>query len=287
MLRWLLGRGASATAVAQMQSRITPALWQEVLQAYPFLAALTPTEAEQLQSRAAWLLASKTINGARGKALTDFMRLSIASQAALPILHLSPTLYEGWEEIIVYPDGFSIPRAHLDEVGVVHEYTEEAAGEAWDGGPIILSWPDTLPGDRGANVVIHEFTHKLDLYSGEANGIPDLSAHPELSVRTWQRILDKSLAQFTAALDAVEAAIPNDVDPDSDEAAPWYEQLPLDPYAATDEAEFFAVSSEHFFVDPTRLAETLPDWYALLCTYFRQDPLRRMTSINQDCLPER
>lgn len=275
MLRWLKGRGAAASAVAQMQARITPELWRDVLQAYPFLATLGADEAGQLQARAAWLLASKTMNGARGQVLSDFMRLSIAAQAALPILNLSPTLYEGWEEIIVYPEGFSIPRIHQDDAGVVHEYDEEAAGEAWEGGPVILSWADTLPGDTAFNVIIHEFAHKLDLSSGDADGIPDLSAHPGLSPRTWRRILSSSLDQFTVALDTIEAAIPGDIDPESEAAAPWYSQLPLDPYAATDEAEFFAVSSEHFFVDPAPLALALPDWYELLRAYYRQDPLAR------------
>ena len=49
----------------------------------------------------------------------------------------------------------------------------------------------------------------------------------------------------------------------------------MDAYAATDRAEFFAVSSEAFFVDPQPLAQALPDWYELLKLYYRQDPLRR------------
>jgi len=275
MLRWLRGRGASASTVAQMQARISADLWNQVRQSYPFLAVLDDEEAALLQSRAAWILASKTINGARGQELTDFMRLSIAAQAALPIMHLSPTLYEGWEEIIVYPEGFTIPRVHQDTTGVVHEYEEQAAGEAWEGGPVILSWADTLPDNTPFNVIIHEFAHKLDLYSGDADGMPDLSAHATLSPRIWRRVLDDSLDRFTAALDAIEAAIPAHIDPESDDAAPWYSQLPLDPYAATDEAEFFAVSSEHFFVDPLALATALPEWYALLSAYYHQDTLAR------------
>jgi len=259
-----------------VQSRIAPELWTRVLQAHPFLAVLDETEREQLLARAAWLLASKNLNGARGLRLDDFMRLSIAAQAALPILNLAPALYEGWDEIIVYPEGFSIPRVQQDDVGVVHEYDEAAAGEAWEGGPVILSWADTLPGAGAFNVVIHEFAHKLDLSSGHADGMPALGAHRDLSPRTWRQVLDDSLERFTAALDAVEAAIPRHIDPESEAADAWYGQLPLDPYAATDEAEFFAVSSEHFFVDPGPLAQALPQWYELLRAYYRQDPLDRL-----------
>jgi len=275
MLRWLKGRGARPSAVADMQARIPPELWRQVLDAYPFLAALTPDETAQLQARAAWLLASKTINGAQGLAVSDFMRLSIAAQAGLPILNLAPELYEGWDEIIVYPASFRIPRSRQDEDGVVHEYIEDAAGEAWEGGPLVLSWEDTQLSEGGFNVVIHEFAHKLDLRSGDADGMPSLAAHPELDPRVWRRVLDDSLDRFIAAVDAVEAAIPRDVDPESEDADAWYGQLPLDPYAATDEAEFFAVSSEHFFVDPHPMQQTLPEWYALLRAYYRQDPAER------------
>ncbi len=275
MLRWLKGRGARPSAVAEMQARISPELWRQVLDAHPFLAALTAEEAAQLLARSAWLLASKNINGAQGLEVSDFMRLSIAAQASLPILNLAPELYEGWDEIIVYPASFRIPRSRQDDDGVVHEYLEDAAGEAWEGGPLVLSWEDTQFSDGGFNVVIHEFAHKLDLRSGYADGMPSLAAHPELKPQSWRRILDDSLDRFIAAVDAVEAAIPHDVDPESEAADAWYGQLPMDPYAATDEAEFFAVSSEHFFVDPYPLHEALPQWYGLLRAYYRQDPLER------------
>lgn len=275
MLRWLKGRGARAAEVAQMQARIAPELWRQVLDAHPFLAALDADESAQLLARSAWLLASKTINGAQGLEGTDFMRLSIAAQASLPILNLTPTLYEGWDEIIVYPAGFRIPRKQMDEDGVMHEYLEDAAGEAWDGGPLVLSWEDTQLSEGGFNVVIHEFAHKLDLQSGLADGMPSLAAHGDLKPRDWRRVLDDSLDRFIAAVEAVEAAIAHDVDPESAEADAWYGHLPLDPYAATDEAEFFAVSSEHFFVDPQPMAEALPEWFGLLRAYYRQDPLAR------------
>jgi len=230
-----------------------------------------------LRERAAWLLASKSFSGAQGLEVTSDIMLSVAIQAALPILALDPALYEGWTEIILYPGGFLIPRTDVDESGVVHEYVTEASGEAWEGGPVILSWEDSAGGqDPRVNVVIHEFAHKLDLYAGEADGIPSLHMRRDIQARHWASVLDESYDAFCRALEAVEAAIPSDVDPESDQASPWYDTLPLDPYAATDPAEFFAVSSEGFFVDPAPLARKLPEWYALLRTYYRQDPLERL-----------
>ena len=282
MLRWLKGGSAGRSEVERMQARIPETLWSEVVQAYPFLACLDADERAQLRARSAWLLASKDINGAQGLVLTDTIRLAIAAQAALLILKLDPGLYAGWNEIIVYPGGFLVARSHLDEDGVMHEYVEEAAGEAWEGGPVVLSWDEPGAGEddeeeglHAFNVVIHEFAHKLDLRTGIADGMPELHGRPGLSARTWRSVLEESLDRYTHLLDTVEAAIPPDVDPESPDAHPWYAQLPLDPYAATDEAEFFAVSSESFFVDPQPLAQALPAWYRLLAAYYGQDPAAR------------
>ena len=90
-----------------MQARISPELWRQVLG--PSLPGRAGRPGSAQLARSAWLLASKSINGAQGLDVTDAMRLSIAAQASLPILNLTPSLYEGWNEIIVYPAGFRIP----------------------------------------------------------------------------------------------------------------------------------------------------------------------------------
>ena len=278
MFRWLTGRGATQRGVALESARISTEAWRHAIATHPFLAGLSAEDDEALRQRTAWVLASKSFNGAQGLIVTDEIMLSIAIQAALPIMALNPALYEGWHEIVVYPGGFLIPRADVDESGVVHEYVQEASGEAWDGGPVILSWEDAGPAGiaHGANVVIHEFAHKLDLHAGEADGVPGLLAHPQISAARWRRVLRDTFEHFNEALGAVEDAIPRHIDPESDEAAPWYDTLALDPYAATDPAEFFAVSSEAFFVAPEPLAHAMPAWYELLALYYRQDPLRRL-----------
>ncbi|AZV94682.1 hypothetical protein CBF45_13910 [Bordetella sp. J329] len=282
MFRWLTGSGASRSATERMQARIPADLWEATLRAAPYLAALDDTERAHLLQRTAWLLASKTINGAQGMVIDNRIRLTIAAQACLPILHLPVELYSGWDEIIVYPSGFLIPRQDADVFGVVHEYMEEAAGQAWDGGPVLLSWDDTVdPGSPGFNVVIHEFAHKLDLYAGDADGTPLLEGHAGLAPRRWRQILDEALETLRCQLEDIEATLPPDVDPDSPEADPWYEDLPLDPYAATDEAEFFAVSSEVFFIAPLRLAQAMPAWYEQLSRYYRQDPRNRSITAAQ------
>jgi len=111
---------------------------------------------------------------------------------------------------------------------------------------------------------------------GEANGMPALHRYVGVAQTRWQQVLHDSFDVFVDALDRLKASLPAHIDPDSHAADAWYAQLPLDPYAATDEAEFFAVSSEAFFTHPEPLAHTLPDWYALLAAYYRQDTLGRL-----------
>ena len=76
--------------------------------------------------------------------------------------------------------------------------------------------------------------------------------------RRWRENLHFAYEHFCDTLDAIEAEIPPDVDPETEQADPWFGRLPLDPYAAVDPAEFFAVCGEAFFVTPHRLAQAYP-----------------------------
>ncbi|MBV2182792.1 MAG: zinc-dependent peptidase [Castellaniella sp.] len=277
MLRWLTSRGARHAAVLREAQALTPDVWRDILGAYEFLRGLSEAESQALRQRTAWILASKSFHGTHGLTVTPAMRHAIAAQAALPILGLDTSLYQGWTQIVVYPGGFLVPRIEVDNAGVVHEYTMETSGESWEGGPVILSWED-IHREDGTNVVIHEFAHKLDQRAGGADGMPELRAHHGLDPQHWHHVLEHAFEDFNARLDAVETAIPLHVDPESDAAEPWYAGLPLDPYAASDLAEFFAVSSEGFFTDPEPLARAWPDWYDLLARYYRQDPRRRLAA---------
>ena len=272
-MRTLLSRWTRSPSVA-----IPDSLWTSSVQSLPFLARLTSEERCRLRTLAGQLLASKQMSAAADLELTSAMQVNIAAQACLPVLNLGLDWYRGWKSIVVYPSEFLVPRSITDDDGVVHEYVEPIAGEAWDGGPLVLSWEDAQQtgGTAGAaySVVIHEFVHKIDLLDGEADGVPPLAAtYKNLQVDHWRSVLSQSYDRFAAELELIDAALPDDLDPESDEADRYYQHLPLDPYAAQDEAEFFAVSSEAFFVAPQRLRAAFPDWYALLAQFFQQDPL--------------
>lgn len=274
MLKTLLGRFTRASAVA-----IPDDLWNAAIAALPGAGHLAPTELARLRELAGQLLAAKEMAAAGELELTAAMQVSIAAQACLPILNLGLEWYRGWSSIIVYPGEFLVPRSVADDDGVVHEYTEPLTGEAWEGGPLLLSWEDAQRSatDTGSaySVVIHEFVHKIDLLDGTADGCPPFSRelHPGLHAEAWMRVLGDTFERFLSELDLIESELPVGVDPDSAAADQYYAHLPFDPYAAHDEAEFFAVTSEAFFVAPHALQRAFPEWYALLAAFFRQDPL--------------
>lgn len=273
MLRSLIDR------ISRPHVAVPDALWDTALASMPFVARLKSDEKARLRELAGRFLADKEMAGAAGLELTSDMQVNIAVQACLPVLHLGLDWYRGWRSIVVYPGEFLVPRSVTDDAGVVHEYTEPIAGEAWDGGPVLLSWEDAQRASRGIgaaySVVIHEFTHKLDLLDGIADGVPPFSSslHAGLDAKAWRATLDDVFQRFVAELELVEAELPPTIDPESSDADPYYAHLPLDAYAAQDEAEFFAVSSEAFFVEPRQLQRAFPEWYALLAAFFRQDPL--------------
>ena len=261
--------------LSKKQARIDDTLWRNALEAFAFCSHLDEAAQARLRSLCESFLAGKTISGAQGFEPTPQVCTAIALQACLPVLELGLDGYADFVEIVVYPDQFLVPRRHTDDAGVVHESTEALAGEAMDGGPVVLSWadvsPDIEPGEQARfNVTIHEFVHKLDMADGEPDGIPPL---PPARRRRWARVLQTSYEAFCDELDRVERAIPRHIDPESEAADRWYARLPMDPYAATDPAEFFAVSGEMFFVAPAVLADAYPLWYSELAAFFHQDPL--------------
>lgn len=246
--------------------------WAHAIAGLPAVAAMPHPAQARLRALSEQFLREKTISGARGFEVTALVRAAIAVQACLPVLALGIAGYRDFVEIVVYPAQFKVPRRNTDDAGVVHETEDWLAGEAMEGGPVVLSWEDVAPDrdDTGTNVVVHEFIHKLDMLDGQADGIPPL---PQALRDAWENTLDAAYDAFCDQLDAVERAIPRHIDPESEAADAWYRSLVLDPYAATDPGEFFAVSGELFFFAPAALQQAFPAWYALLSRFFRQDPL--------------
>jgi len=224
---------------------VDDALWQRATGSLKFLPATA-----RLKDLVVLFLAEKEFAGAHGIEVTDAMRVAIAAQACLPVLELGLDWYRGWRGVVVYPGDFRVQRRELDEHGVVHEWEDDLAGEAFPGGPVVLSW-DAAAHDPAMNVVIHEFAHKLDMLNGEADGLPPL--HAEMDRRAWRAAFADAYEGFCDALERGRDT--------------W-----LDPYAAEHPSEFFAVVSEAFFTEPAETRRRYPDVYDQLRLFYRQDP---------------
>ena len=244
---------------------IPDAMWRDALEALPFLAMYTEAELVRLREKVVLFLDAKSIVGAGGHEVTPLQRVIIALQACALVLEIDLAYYDGWESVVVYPDEFVPGWEWEDEAGVVHVNDDPLAGEAMERGPVILSWADVVASQdweaAGMNLAIHEFAHKIDMRNGTANGCPPLP--PEMAPNVWQRTMRKAFEDFgrKVARDARTA---------------------IDPYAAESPAEFFAVLSEVFFVEPKLLDHEYPDVYAQFARFYRQDPAARMKLLRGD-----
>jgi Mlc titration factor MtfA (ptsG expression regulator) len=184
--------------------------------------------------------------------LDDARCLLIAANACLPVLHLGFDWLRGWREVIVYPGEFRVRREHHDEhTGVVTEGDDVLIGEAWERGPLVLSWADietdlAHPHD-GFNVIVHEIAHKLDMLDGASDGVPPM---PDgMSRREW--------------IDTMQSAYDRHV-----KATDRGRDTAIDPYAAESADEFFACVAEMHYSTPDELRTAEPALAALLARFF-------------------
>lgn len=226
--------------------------WSDLLARSSLLAAQSPARLAILRNRTACFLHDKTFHAAAGHRLDESQKLVIAAMACLPVITLGYRAMRGWSDVIVYPGGFRSRREHHDETtGVVTLVDEEMVGEAWEHGPVVLSWADIAedldqPAD-GFNVVIHEIAHKLDMLDGAMNGVPCLP--PAIPRQRWINVMQAAYDRFVVAVDG------------GDDVA-------IDPYAAESVEEFFAVLSEYHFSAAQVLAVQMPAVATLLDDYY-------------------
>ncbi len=248
--RWL-------TARRIRQHRIDDALWRRIVADSDLFDGLHPAALERVRDLAARFIAGKKFFGAGGFFVDHTVRAAIAAQACRLVVNLGFDHLAACRTVIVYEGGFVAEREVQDEDGIVHTGHEELDGEAAQGGAVVLAWEEARPRRNEpeyfpTNVVIHEFAHKLDELSGHHNGLPPLPK--SMSDGRWPETFS---AAYASLCDIVERDL----------------ETPLDDYAATDPAEFFAVAVETFFTGPDILASGFPEVYGLLKELFREDPL--------------
>lgn len=218
---------------------------------------LDDEERELLTAYATDLLTTRRWEAAQGFELTDRIRTVIAAQAALLILGIGIDQFHDVGAIIVHPstmhfhDQASAGPAHGTETRGTHHLL----GEAQYGGPVVIAWDSASSSarhpERGHDVVLHEFAHKIDMVDGTVDGTPPM---------TDQALYDRWVEICTREFEHLEQGTSGDL---------------IDDYGATDAGEFFAVVTETFFTQPIELREHKPDLYGVFRDFYRQDPAAR------------
>jgi Mlc titration factor MtfA (ptsG expression regulator) len=182
-----------------------------------------------------------------GTEISDLDRVLISASAVIPVFGFPEWEYKNLTNVILYPDTFDgefqFEGGNRNILGMV--------GTGYMNGQMILSRAALTKGfsknSGKENTGIHEFVHLLDKTDGATDGVPEnLMAH-EYAI-PWLQMMHKEMHRIREG------------------------KSDINPYAATNEAEFLAVASEYFFEQPEQLQHKHPEIYSQLSIIFSQDP---------------
>ena len=217
--------------------------------------SLLPDElSEELHGRINIFLDEKEFLGRGGLVITDEIRITVAGNACLLLMGQNKRRFLGFTSVLVYPDTYVAKQVRYDGL-VQHNDDSIRSGESWHRGPVVLSWADVMRGSldhtEGHNVVLHEFSHKLDEENSIVDGLPVLRNNADYA--EWADVLSK---EYEALLIRVEKNT-NSV---------------IDEYGASSPPEFFAVATESFFEKPVQMKNKLPDLYQQFEKFYGLNP---------------
>jgi Mlc titration factor MtfA (ptsG expression regulator) len=240
----------------KIAGRPFPAEWLAIIERnVPLYARLPESDREELKRHILVFMAEKKFEGCGGLRMTDEIKLTVAAQACVLLLHRQTDYYPGLKSILVYPRAFVAGNARHAIGGMVLETAEVRSGESWHHGSVVLSWDDVRRSAAdirdGQNVVFHEFAHQLDSSGGKGDSTPILGDRSTFIA--WARALGEDYERFRRDIETGRADV-------------------LDEYGAVNPAEFFAVATECFFETPEELRRVYPRLYDELKRFYQQDP---------------
>ncbi|HEX2533534.1 MAG TPA: M90 family metallopeptidase [Chitinophagaceae bacterium] len=212
----------------------------------PFYNALDEAGRNRFEARVQRFLGRTRITGV-GTEVEPLDRVLVAASAIIPIFAFPDWEYINLKEVLLYPDAFN------------EEFAQEGEGRTTLGvvgtGPyqnlMILSRHELRQGFQNRtgkrNTAIHEFVHLVDKTDGAVDGIPEALLERGY-VQPWLKMIRGYLQELMRG------------------------KTDINPYGATNEAEFFAVVAEYFFERPDLLEEKHPELYRMLSAIFLQEP---------------
>lgn len=242
-----------------------PKNYEEVLVKIPYFQRLSSDEQEKIKRSIVKFIVTKEFTGVKIE-VTDEIRVVVAFYACLLLLKIeTDNCYDNLLTIIVYPH--HVVYDMIRESGGVYSKEPFLLEGQSANDTVVISWSDAKKEayhiDK-ENVIIHEFAHEIDYLDGEADGIPPLS---ESRYSEWSRVLYENFNKLQAK------AIANRY---------WGKYKILGSYAATNEAEFFAVATERFFQTPNSLQKHFPDLYKELKEFYKIDPATLLEQHGKD-----
>ncbi|MDQ8051855.1 MAG: zinc-dependent peptidase [Pedobacter sp.] len=210
-----------------------------------FYRNLNPAKKKQFIKKVGVFLASIKIEGV-GLEVTALDRVLIAASAIIPIFGFDEWSYQNLGSVVLYPDTFNKDFQFEDSerniMGMV--------GNGFMNGQMILSRTALHHGfSKSAgkgNTAIHEFVHLIDDADGAIDGIPEQLLAHEYTF-PWLKMMHEEMERIQK------------------------NKSDINPYALTNQAEFFAVASEYFFEQPDSLKDKHPELYEQLSMIFGQD----------------
>jgi len=223
-----------------------PEDWRQILQRkVKFYQELSVEEKSRFEKAVQAFLLSVTITPIETE-VSDTDRLLVAASAIIPIFGFPAWSYSNLNEILIYDktfnEGFETEGDERSVIGMV--------GSGAMNRMMILSKPALRQGfeNQGSksNVGIHEFLHLIDKRDGSTDGIPKILMDQQFVI-PWMKLMHEKVEEIKS------------------------NRSDINPYGATNQAEFLSVVSEYFFNQPQLLERNHPELFELLEQVFRQD----------------
>lgn len=224
-----------------------PLLTQLLTRHIWFYSNLNDEDKKVFEQRVQTFLNDVRIEGV-GLEIDEADRIMVASSAVIPIFGFKDWTYRNVTNVLLYPDTFN---NDFQFEGSESRYIMGMVGSGYMNGQMILSRNALIKGfsknSGEENTGIHEFVHLLDKADGATDGIPESFLAHEYT-EPWVRMMHQEIHKIEMG------------------------HSDINPYASTNEAEFFAVVSEYFFEKPDQFQNKHPELYEMLSKIFGQEP---------------
>jgi Mlc titration factor MtfA (ptsG expression regulator) len=240
ILAVLFRRRKRKIVIVTLPDNLKQVLENEVL----FYKNLAPSEKKEFEQRVFQFLSAVKITGIN-TTVEDTDRALIGASAIIPIFQFPDWEYVNLHEVLLYPESF-------DDSFAQKGHERNILGMVGDGAlnhVMVISQSsirqDFQNKNGKSNTAIHEFVHLVDKTDGSTDGIPEVLLQKPFII-PWIELMQKEIGKILQ------------------------DKSDINPYGATNKAEFLAVVSEYFFERPELLKEKHPELFELLSKIFNR-----------------